>query len=107
MKKVYIRKPKSCDICGKEAKYDSPSRSGPWGNFCKDCFKIHCKPNNIGYELVVVKDKNKGEVVNVSETLHSDYIELICPLCKSKNKVEIDCYNKEIQCVCEATLVRS
>jgi len=36
-----VTEAQTCDICGKEAKYDAKTKAGPWGYLCEGCFKVH------------------------------------------------------------------
>lgn len=95
MKKVYLDKPVTCDLCNSLASYDSKTKMGPSAYLCKACFtKCGVPPTT---ELLLRNSANAEKVVKVSfdstvreEALADGYCTLICPECRASVYSELD-----------------
>ena len=96
MKKFTMEKLPACSFCGREAKYDAPTKMGSWAYMCESCFRIHASPRarEVGTELEkriykVVVPPEKIKTVMVPMTWDS-IATVYCPYCGEGRDVEPD-----------------
>lgn len=55
MKTIYLAAPPTCDMdgCNTEARYDAPTKMGPWAYLCVQHYDTVAARNGIGSEIVV------------------------------------------------------
>lgn len=103
MKEIYVKEYPECDLCGKPAKYDAPSRMGAWANFCESCLIMHGSPNARSMGSMYVKQKKKKAskptvmgTVTVPMSWDS-VVHVKCPYCGHRRAVEPDA-NYTVEC---------
>lgn len=102
MKKKNIANLPDCDFCGALAKYDAPTRQGPWAYMCQGCYPMESSPvaDKVGFEFVEKtvsekqmkahsKPQEKIPVVTLPLTWDS-VIDVMCPFCDYPHSVEPD-----------------
>jgi hypothetical protein len=90
-----------CDFCGKDAKYDVPTKHGPWGNLCGSCYKNHAAFNacTVGtqFEQRTPTKNNADQAIKTAKLLTSledmvfdSVMDLECPSCGENRSLEPD-----------------
>jgi len=87
----YVKEFPKCDICGEEAKYDAPTRSGQWGYMCDSCAKKEGANIQIGTTFEKREPKPQSEKTGVVMGLEDTSIEAL-------EEVLFDLANREIEC---------
>lgn len=80
-----------CQLCGKEAAYDSPVDGRSWAYLCESCFLIHGSPAVATklFKKKNVKPKVCGKVTPVIN-YRTDECRYKCPHCGHRNLCEMD-----------------
>lgn len=99
MQTVYMEGFPTCNFCNKLAKYDAPTKLGPWAYLCQECFNDH------GIEYAAIKLEQRipaepeatalmqgKELNSLEEQIMTGDRSIACPRCESDNRVEPDAY---------------
>jgi len=63
MKKIYLASLPQCDMtgCSAPARYDAPTKMGPWAYLCVHHYDTTAAPNGIGSELVIGEEPERTD----------------------------------------------
>lgn len=112
MKLIIKHELPKCDFCGAKARYDAPTKQGPWANMCQTCYDLHksSSSDQLGcqFELVGIQHgaTEKRQVVKITYA-EDDYCYAICPKCRYQNTIEPDAdYDMNCRCCGQPITVR-
>ena len=108
MKQTKMSTIPKCDLCGDDASYDAPSKQGPWGYFCINCYEEHAIIGQ-GTELVLKPPQKpatgkfvKGRILTSMEDMMMDsVIEVECTNCGEVRNMEPDSSSYQCECGCK------
>lgn len=84
-----------CNFCNEDAKYDGPTKQGPWAHMCPEHNDEHGVSTIIGSEFVLgIAKPVGGEPVmgylQIERSMSEDMLIILCSECKYEKHLELD-----------------
>lgn len=96
-KKCRVKVLPKCNFdCMEDARYDAPTKMGPWAHMCPEhAVEYGCNVELMGTEFILgIAEPRGGKAVNgildMNTSISEDILVIICPECKDEKRLELD-----------------
>lgn len=85
-----------CNFDNKPAKFDAPTRMGPWAHMCPECASEKgVNVESLGTEFVLgIAEPKGGDPVNgildIDRSMTTGFLMITCPECNDEKHLELD-----------------